>query len=67
MEVKDLGYKFTDYIGDSVYVGFDGYYYWIFTWNGYPDDPRNRIALEPMVYEALTNWVERVRQECQQA
>ena len=23
------------------------------TWNGYPDDPRNKIVLEPEVIEAL--------------
>ena len=63
MDIKDLGYKHTDYIGDSVYVGFDGYSYWIMTWNGYPDDPRNKIALEPEVYEALQNWVKRIRSE----
>ena len=60
MNIQDLGYKFTEYLGDSVYVGFDGYHYWLMTWNGYPDDPRNKIALEPFVYEALTRWVKRL-------
>jgi hypothetical protein len=61
MEIKDLGYKFNAYLGDSVYVGFDGYHYWLMTWNGYSDDPRNKIALEPSVYEALQRWVESLK------
>ena len=63
MEIKDLGLKFPDYLGDSVYVGFDGYHIQLMTWNGYPDDPRNKIALEPSVYEALVRWVKRVEKE----
>ena len=60
MEVQDLGLKHSAYLGDSVYVGFDGYHIQLMTWNGYPDDPRNKIALEPMVYNALIGWVKRL-------
>lgn len=63
MEIDELGYKFTTYLGDSVYVGFDGYHYWLMTWNGYPDDPKNKIALEPSVYRNLIQWVENLQSE----
>lgn len=61
MRIQDLGLKHTDYLGDSVYVGFDGYHIQLMTWNGYPDDPRNKIALEPCVYEALLRWTENLK------
>jgi hypothetical protein len=41
------------YLGDSVYAEWDGYGFCLTTENGYPDDPRNRIYLEPVVLEAL--------------
>lgn len=41
------------YLGDSVYAKFDGYGIELTTRNGYPDDPRNKIYLEPIVLEAL--------------
>lgn len=50
-----------EYLGDSVYVTFDGYGFVLTTENGYPDDPRNRIVLEPFVYEALVQYVERLK------
>ncbi len=53
--------KFSEYLGDSVYVGYDGYHIWLNTQNGYPDDPRNAIALEPQVYAALLRWVENLK------
>jgi len=58
MEINELGLQFPCYLGDSVYVGFDGFHIRLVTWNGYPDDPRNKIALEPLVYEALLRWRE---------
>lgn len=61
MEVQDIGLEFNEYLGDSVYVGFDGYHIQLMTWNGYPDDPRNKIALEPSVYEALIRWTENLK------
>jgi hypothetical protein len=46
------------YIGDSVYADFDGEYLILTTENGYADDPRNRICLDPSVYDALLKYVE---------
>lgn len=51
------------YLGDSVYAAFDGYHVILTTENGYPDDPRNRIALEPEVIHALNNYVHGITQE----
>ena len=45
------------YIGDSVYVEHDGYAVILTTENGYPDDPRNRIVLEPKVCDALSEYI----------
>jgi len=46
------------YLGDSVYAEFDGGDRIILTTeNGYPDDPRNRIVLEPEVRQALMQFV----------
>ena len=53
--------KFHEYLGDSVYVGYDGYHIWLNTQNGYSDDPRNAIALEPPVYENLLKWVDNLK------
>jgi len=60
MDIKKL--QFPEYLGDSVYVGFDGYHIWLNTNNGYPDDPRNAIVLEPLVFEALARWVEHLKE-----
>ena len=54
--------KKKQYLGDSVYVEFDGYGLVLTTENGYLDDPRNRIVLEPEVYEALTKLCERIKE-----
>jgi hypothetical protein len=55
------------YLGDSVYV--ESVYvevdrngsYVLTTENGLPDDPSNRIYLEPEVYERLVKYVEIVK------
>jgi len=44
------------YLGDSVYASYDGYHIILTTENGYPDDPRNRIALESEVLTALIRY-----------
>ncbi len=49
------------YLGDSVYAEFDGFGIVLTTENGYHNDPRNRIVLEPEVYNALTLFVKKVR------
>lgn len=48
------------YLGDSVYAEWDGYAIILTTDNGYHDDPRNRIVLEPDIYAALLGFVRRV-------
>lgn len=45
------------YLGDSVYADHDGYHLILTTENGYPDDPRNRIALEPEVWQAAQTYM----------
>jgi hypothetical protein len=48
-----------DYLGDSVYVDFDGYMICLTTENGM--GPTNTIYLEPEVYKALLSYVERLK------
>ncbi len=49
------------YLGDSVYARFDGYHIILTTENGYPDDPRNQIALEPSVCDGLFYYVNKIK------
>jgi len=49
-----------EYLGDAVYVEFDGFGFVLTTEDGM--QATNRIVLEPDVYEALARYVERVRQ-----
>jgi hypothetical protein len=51
-------YKKPTYIGDSVYVHFDGYHFILETRNGLPDDPINTIGLEPSVIEIFMQYRE---------
>lgn len=57
--VNNLEIMPKDYLGDSVYAEFDGNGVTLTTNNGYLDDPRNTIYLEPEVYRALLQFVER--------
>lgn len=43
------------YLGDGVYVSFDGYHIWLDTRAQFPV---NKIALEPVVFEALVKYAE---------
>lgn len=54
------------YIGDSVYAELapTGLLK-LETNNGYPDDPRNVILLEPEVYDLLVVWVTSQRERRQ--
>ena len=47
------------YLGDSVYVEYIGHDLILTTENGYADDPRNLIFLEPSVYNSLLEFVNR--------
>lgn len=51
------------YIGDSVYIRFDGYHFILETHNGFKDDPSNRIALEPGLIEAIVRHQKYVYQQ----
>lgn len=46
------------YLGDSVYAEYDGERVILTTNNGYPDDPRNTIVLEPQLLIELTRFYE---------
>lgn len=48
------------YLGDGVYARFDGYQVWLRTPRESGD---HEIALEPTVYEALTNYVRNLLDE----
>ncbi len=47
------------YLGDSVYIEHGSFHGEIVltTNNGYPDDPRNKIAMEPAVLHAFIEWL----------
>ena len=48
------------YLGDSVYVAFDGYSLILTTENGNEDDPSNEIILEPEVQIALVEYIDKI-------
>jgi hypothetical protein len=48
-----------DYLGDGVYCTFDGRQVWIWTSDGIYNSPR--IALEPEVFERLSEYYKRMR------
>lgn len=47
-----------EYLGDSVYVAWDGFMLTLTTDNGY--GPTNTVHLEPAVYQALVEFVGRL-------
>ena len=49
-------YAAKTYIGDSVYIHFDGYHFILETRNGFPDDPSNTISIEPNVFYNLIEY-----------
>jgi hypothetical protein len=46
------------YLGDSVYAEVEDGMVKVTTHNGYPDDPRNVIFIEPSVMDALVQFYE---------
>lgn len=48
-----------EYLGDGVYASFDGYQVWLRTQRG----GVHEIALEPAVFHALTDYVERLKKK----
>ncbi len=55
--MKEFG---EEYIGDGVYVSFDGYQIWLRTPREHAD---HKIALEPMVLENLFEYVDKLKKE----
>lgn len=49
------------YLGDSVYLDFDGYSLLLTTENG--EGPSNTIILNPLVYKALVKYVDELNEE----
>ncbi len=45
------------YIGDGVYVAFDGYHVWLLTGSHREEEATNKIALEPHVVAALVKYL----------
>lgn len=59
--IKKLTTK--EYLGDSVYVMFDGFGYTLTTENGFPHDPSNTIYLEPDLLRNLPTLAQELEQE----
>jgi hypothetical protein len=56
-----------EYLGDSVYVRMDEWgVVTMTTENGYPDDPRNTIIMEPEVVRAFQRWHARMMEKARQ-
>jgi hypothetical protein len=53
-----------DYIGDGVYVGFDGYHIWLKT--DLFDGRTNMVAIEHNVYEGLKRFAKRINPSWEQ-
>ena len=51
------------YLGDSVYVEYDGWGLILTTENGLPADPSNTIHLEPEVVDSLLDYVAGIRKD----
>lgn len=47
------------YLGDAVYAEYDGYHIWLYTSDGVRQ--RDRIALEPLVLDALNRYNEDIQ------
>jgi hypothetical protein len=58
---RDYPETVKTYLGDSVYVHFDGWMLTLETNNGF--GPSNTIHLEPEVYAALVEFVDRLKKE----
>lgn len=48
-----------DYLGDSVYAEIENGILVLTTRNGLPNDPSNKIYLEPEVFKALLRYYDR--------
>lgn len=59
-EFKQLYMQNKEYIGDSVYIHFDGYHFVLETRNGLPNDPSNIICLDGDVLVKLLQYKEKL-------
>ena len=48
------------YLGDGVYVGHDGYQYWLYTHNGL--EVTNRIAIDVSILSLLNDYVKQPKE-----
>jgi hypothetical protein len=53
-----MGSENEHYLGDSVYVDLEKGMVKLTTNNGYHDDPRNVIFMEPEVLGAFLSWLQ---------
>jgi len=51
------------YLGDSVYVDFDGHDVILTTENGDPHDPSNTIIMEPEILVAFIEFLKKIKAE----
>lgn len=56
--------NYRRYLGDGVYVEFDGYHIVLTTSNGIVET--NTIKLEPEIFEALVNYENELRKKTKQ-
>lgn len=61
LDTDDNSDRSKTYLGDSVYLAFDGYNFTLTTENGY--GPSNTIVLEPEVLNNLFNHVNKLTKE----
>ena len=56
---KEKSMNSWEYLGDGVYVNFDGFGIWLHA-NSH-DKPTDRIYLEPQILQSLNEYAERMR------
>jgi len=53
-----------EYLGDGLYVEFDGYHVWLITSNGIQDI--DRVALDPTVLRNFFEYIDRLKEKVKQ-
>ena len=61
-DFERAGLQDPDYMGDSVYIGHDGYHLILVTNNGGPE-MSNRIAIEPQVLTSIIRYRDRIAEK----
>jgi hypothetical protein len=54
---------FEDYLGDGLYVGFDGYQVILAANDKVTGHPTDKVYLEPNVIRSFMNYIARLKQE----